>query len=230
MIDLQAPQSSTNGTQTGSATTHPDIVIVPGDAFNVLEMYVQDASVDLVFTDPPYGAYWLHHWARLGALCASKLRPGGNLLAYAPKLSLGPVSQLLSPFLQPVSILDIGEAPSSQRLGTLNLVSSHRPVLWYARPPVTPLKELTPDFVQSPGAEKQFHIWQQSLGPVLEWIAAFTRPNDLVVDPFVGSGTTAIACLKLGRRFRGCEIDWSVAHTAQLRLELELARLKEGSR
>jgi hypothetical protein len=42
----------------------------------------------------------------------------------------------------------------------------------------------------------------------LDWIIAnCTRPDDTVIDPFSGSGTTALACIKAGRRFLGCEID-----------------------
>jgi site-specific DNA-methyltransferase (adenine-specific) len=35
----------------------------------------------------------------------------------------------------------------------------------------------------------------------------FTDPGDLVFDPTAGEGTTGEACIKLGRRFIGCEID-----------------------
>jgi site-specific DNA-methyltransferase (adenine-specific) len=35
----------------------------------------------------------------------------------------------------------------------------------------------------------------------------FTQPGDVVLDPFMGSGTTGIACVELGRRFIGIEQD-----------------------
>lgn len=38
-------------------------------------------------------------------------------------------------------------------------------------------------------------------------IRAYTNPGDLVCDPFVGTGTTAVVALALGRRFVGCDID-----------------------
>ena len=34
-----------------------------------------------------------------------------------------------------------------------------------------------------------------------------TLPNELVLDCFMGSGTTGVACVKLGRKFIGIEID-----------------------
>ncbi len=38
-------------------------------------------------------------------------------------------------------------------------------------------------------------------------IELFSFSNDVILDPFMGSGTTAIAALKSGRRFVGYEID-----------------------
>jgi DNA modification methylase len=38
------------------------------------------------------------------------------------------------------------------------------------------------------------------------FIKLFTQPNDVVLDPFLGSGTTAVAAARLGRRFLGIEI------------------------
>lgn len=40
----------------------------------------------------------------------------------------------------------------------------------------------------------------------------------LVVDPFVGSGTTAAVCQRLGRRFVGCDVDAVAVATARRRL------------
>ena len=46
----------------------------------------------------------------------------------------------------------------------------------------------------------------------------FTRENDIVFDPFIGSGSTAIACIQLNRRFIGFEIDKSYWELAQRRI------------
>lgn len=38
-------------------------------------------------------------------------------------------------------------------------------------------------------------------------VADFTKPGDVICDPFAGSGTTGVACARLGRRFLGIERD-----------------------
>jgi site-specific DNA-methyltransferase (adenine-specific) len=40
-----------------------------------------------------------------------------------------------------------------------------------------------------------------------ELVSLFMNPGELVLDPFMGSGTTGVACANLGRRFVGVEID-----------------------
>jgi site-specific DNA-methyltransferase (adenine-specific) len=66
--------------------------------------------------------------------------------------------------------------------------------------------------------EKQ-HPTQKPLSLFLELVDQFTFPDDLVCDPFMGSGTTGIACLKRGRRFIGIEMDPQHFSTACRRIE-----------
>jgi len=49
----------------------------------------------------------------------------------------------------------------------------------------------------------------------------FSNPNDLVLDPFLGSGTTAVACKRLNRNFLGFEINPDYCKIAVKRLEQE---------
>lgn len=50
------------------------------------------------------------------------------------------------------------------------------------------------------------------------FIKLFTKPDDMVLDPFIGSGTTAVAAKQLGRRCMGIEINTEYIHIAQERL------------
>jgi len=48
---------------------------------------------------------------------------------------------------------------------------------------------------------------------------AYTNEDDIVLDPFMGSGTTGLACAKLGRRFIGIEKDPTYFATAIERIK-----------
>jgi site-specific DNA-methyltransferase (adenine-specific) len=50
------------------------------------------------------------------------------------------------------------------------------------------------------------HITQKPVA-LMEQIVQITQPGALVLDPFMGSGTTGVACLQQGRRFVGIEMD-----------------------
>lgn len=52
-------------------------------------------------------------------------------------------------------------------------------------------------------------------------IKLYTRPTDLIFDPMMGMGTCAIAAIKLGRRWVGCEIDAERCPKAYDRIERE---------
>jgi len=47
----------------------------------------------------------------------------------------------------------------------------------------------------------------------------FSLPDDLIFDPFCGSGTTGVACMQLGRRFIGVEIDPGYCAIARKRID-----------
>lgn len=75
------------------------------------------------------------------------------------------------------------------------------------------------------GSEKRIHPTQKPLS-VLEWIIAkYTNEGDLILDPFMGSGTTAVACHKLQRRYIGFELDKEYFDLANKRIESEKAQL-----
>lgn len=67
------------------------------------------------------------------------------------------------------------------------------------------------------------HPTQKPIGLMMKLVEQFTDPDDLVLDPFCGSGTTGVACLRLGRRFVGIERDPKYAALARERLAAEEA-------
>jgi site-specific DNA-methyltransferase (adenine-specific) len=62
------------------------------------------------------------------------------------------------------------------------------------------------------------HPTQKPLN-LMEWCLTFFPDALTVFDPFLGSGTTAVACKQLGRNFIGCEISPEYCKIAQQRLD-----------
>lgn len=71
------------------------------------------------------------------------------------------------------------------------------------------------------GSNARLHTTQKPLPLMLRLVELFTDPGDLVLDPFCGSGTTGVACIRLGRRFIGIEREPKYAAVARERLRAE---------
>jgi len=66
--------------------------------------------------------------------------------------------------------------------------------------------------------EKRVHPTQKPL-PLFKWILEkYSQPNDVILDPFLGSGTTAVACLELNRHFIGIELSSEYCEIAKKRI------------
>jgi len=68
------------------------------------------------------------------------------------------------------------------------------------------------------GAER-CHPTPKPVSLMLDLVRDFTMPGELVWDPFAGGGTTGVACMKLGRRFLGHELEHEHAEVAARRLD-----------
>lgn len=78
--------------------------------------------------------------------------------------------------------------------------------------------------MRTPGGSP--HPTTKPLPLMLELLADFTDPSDLILDPFAGSGTTGVAALQLGRRFVGWEMNADYHAIATRRLSGDRAILQ----
>jgi len=69
------------------------------------------------------------------------------------------------------------------------------------------------------GGAPKHHPTQKPLDLMGWCIDQLPEPNDTILDPFMGSGTTGVACVKLGRRFVGIEIEPKYFDIACRRIE-----------
>lgn len=67
------------------------------------------------------------------------------------------------------------------------------------------------------------HPTEKPVPLMLELLRDFTKPDDLVCDPFMGSGTTGVAAARSGRHFIGIEINERYFELARSRIDAELA-------
>ena len=65
---------------------------------------------------------------------------------------------------------------------------------------------------------QRVHPTQKPVG-VLEWCLTHVSDAQTILDPFMGSGTTGVACVKLGRKFTGIELDSDYFDIACKRIE-----------
>lgn len=78
--------------------------------------------------------------------------------------------------------------------------------------------------IYSNGNNHNEHPSQKPLA-LMEWlVATYSNPGDLILDPFMGSGTTGVAAVKLGRKFIGIEIDEGYFEIAKRRISEALAQ------
>lgn len=70
-----------------------------------------------------------------------------------------------------------------------------------------------------PGGKKRLHPTQKHLEVMERLIEIHTNEGDLIYDPFIGSGTTAVACLNKNRRVIGSEIDEKYYNVTMERLK-----------
>ena len=75
-----------------------------------------------------------------------------------------------------------------------------------------------PDVIDWQYSGNRLHPTQKPVQSLKPLISAFTKPGDIVGDPFAGSGSTLIAARELGRRFIGIDLDPDHHRTARQRL------------
>lgn len=185
-------------------------------------------SADAVISDPPYGIGYAHGGGGKGAHCRRELAPIiGDDAPFDPTPLLG----------YPIVVL-WGADHYAQRL------PRGRWLIWdklNGQPSFDNFSDVEVAWFNKPGASRLFrHLWKGILRegnvgqprfhvsekPVelMSWCMAVAKvpPGALVLDPYMGSGSTGIACLRTGRRFIGIEKDARYYRIACERIQREV--------
>lgn len=189
--------------------------------------HIEPGSADLIFTDPPYPVEFVECWTELGELAVKALKPGGLLVAYTGQYTMPEaLDRLRAAGLSWFWCYAVQHDGAFFRMNATHVQCAWKPLL-VMRNGVGELPNWHKDLVTGGAREKSTTAagtefdggtWQQSEAEAAYWISELTAPDALVVDPFCGSGTTAVACKDLGRRFVGCDIDLKAIDAARERL------------
>jgi len=209
-------------TEVPSTAKEGDIEIRLGDFRDVLGDL--EGQVDAIITDPPYGKEHLDLYSDLSRVAATLLKPSGVLVVMVGALYLPDyLARLMTHLRYRWTCAYIAQGPRT-RVFPVRVGTGWKPLLVFMRPDAADSKFLLDDVfdaatVCQDGTQKNLHHWEQSEAGFAEIVERFTEPGDLVIDPFLGSGTTAVVCRDLGRRFIGCDIDPKAIAIARERLE-----------
>ncbi|MCL6559919.1 MAG: ParB N-terminal domain-containing protein [Firmicutes bacterium] len=182
-----------------------DVRIIEGD-FREVGATILDASVDLIFTDPPYDEKSIQLYGDLAKFAARVLKPGGSLLVYAGHYALPRIFDVMKNHLRYWWIIAVEHSGGNARLPGKWVYVHWKPILWFVKENYKG-KDFVADLIRSTPPEKDLHDWQQSTAEAEYYISRLTEQSGLVLDPFCGSGTTGIAAIRLARRFVGIEKD-----------------------
>ena len=139
------------------------------------------------------------------------LKPGHLLVAYSGQYHLPEVLQRLAEHLEYVWLGSLStQGGAHNQVQRKHIHSVCKPILFFARAPYQP----GPWFQDGYSAggrerdpEQHLHVWEQDGAAAAYYIERLTAPGALVADPFLGSGTFALAARQLGRSIVGAETD-----------------------
>jgi len=190
----------------------PDTITLHNTEFQKLN--IESDTISLIFTDPPYHDKFLHLYEDLAIQAARVLREGGSLICYVGQGNIIEVGKIMEKyglkFHWPITVKHSG--PSASVFGKKILVSC-KIMLWFVKGKYE--GEFVKDFIQSEFQGKELHEWAQSTIESDYYIKYLTIENEIVYDPFLGSGTFGISAKKLKRQFIGCEVDTEHYKTAR---------------
>jgi site-specific DNA-methyltransferase (adenine-specific) len=208
--------------------------IICGDCLEVMKG-IPDKSVDLVLTDPPYGVgvasgtigkqrknkHNYDVYEDTSANVRFKIIPRiSECFRIAKAMIITPGTKCLT-YYPPPDSFGCFYQPATVGMQRWGFTDS-QPIFYYGQPYDIgkTIKKCSFVLTERPSdkrhpCSKPLKIWQQI-------ISDRTKEGDTVLDPFMGSGTTAVACKNLGRKFIGIEISPEYCKIADDRLRQEV--------
>lgn len=211
-----------------------DATLYLGDCLEILPTL---PKVDAVITDPPYGVdfkYESHDddpakyptFMRRVVFEVERLRGDGPAVFWQGMLNADRWHEWF-----PSGFRLFAACKGFVQFRPVSVQFSFDPIVFWGKPSTKPRVEIKDWHVQTlapfgAGRERIDHPCPRPLQQVAYVIEAFSSPLETVLDPFMGSGTTGVACLLAGRGFLGIEKEQKYFDIACRRIEQAYAQGK----
>lgn len=178
-----------------------------------------DESADLIYTDPVYSQ--INDYAWVAQQAARVLKPDRPCLVWVATNYLPEVLAAMSPHLTYRWLLTTQKNGGVWHGPTGITVLVH--CVWFDKGEYKPQLNVA-DWYRDGTNRAAYpdshsgHKWSKSIDSLARWLQVFSRPDDLVIDYFTGSGSIPLACKLLGRHYWASEIEPDYYKIAQRRL------------
>ena len=207
------------------------VALYLGDCRDVLPMIER---ADVVVTDPPYGVgLGANGPTAIGKVAYASFE---DTPEYVRTICVPVIETCLKRFGRVVMTPGNRNAfayPMPDEVGTIYNpagagfsrwgITTSQPILYYGKDPRS--VEKMPQSLQSTETvEKNGHPCPKPF-KLMRWLVnRASMPGEIVLDPFMGSGTTGVAAVRLGRKFIGIEFEPTYYEIARARIADALAR------
>lgn len=213
-----------------------------GDCLEVMKS-IPDKSIDLVLTDPPYNIARNNNFSTMGraGIDFGEWDKGFDLFSYIDEVSrilkkdgsfvvfnawrnLGAIADYAeTQGFETKDMIRLEKSNPMPRNRDRRYITDYECAIWLVKKGAKwtfnrqNSKYQRPKFVAN--IESGLHPTQKNLGLMQELIKIHSNQEDIVIDPFMGSGTTGVACKNLNRKFIGIEKELKYFEIAKKRIE-----------
>jgi len=194
-----------------------DMTLIQGDCLDVMKT-MEDKSVDAVITDPPYGcgkADWDNGFATQWYSDAKRIVKMIVIITGSAGLA-DSIPLAGNDFVDVVAAWNTNSRTRSP-IGFSNwiaaVVAISKPKMLQQNVMCFSVRGIMPD-----------HPTPKPIEYMCLLVERMTKEGETILDPFMGSGTTGVACIRTGRKFIGIEIEQKYYEIAKQRIEKELSQ------